>query len=47
VKSALRFSRASGSTRRKVEAAIRHGWQPGVRFGDVLSRKRKGVGRRA
>lgn len=43
MKSALRFSKASGSTRRLVERAIRAGWRPGLRVRDVLSKKRRHV----
>jgi len=39
MKSYLRFSRASGSTRQRVELAIRRGWRPGLKIGDLLSRK--------
>lgn len=45
MKSALRFSKASGTERAKIEKLIRRGWQPGKRIGDVLRNKRKGVGR--
>jgi hypothetical protein len=30
MKSHLRFSKADGSTKRKVERAIARGWQPGL-----------------
>ena len=43
MKSPLRFSKASGSTRRLVERAIRAGWQPGLRVSDVLRKKRRHV----
>jgi hypothetical protein len=45
MKSNMRFSKASGTERVKVEKLIRRGWQPGKRIGDVLRNKRKGVGR--
>ena len=45
MKSAMRFSKASGTERAKIEKLIRRGWQPGKRIGDVLKNRRKGVGR--
>lgn len=45
MKSARRFSKASGTERAKIEKLIRRGWQPGKRIGGVLSNRRKGVGR--
>jgi hypothetical protein len=42
-KSYLRRTRASGSDKIKIERAIRRGWQPGKRIGDVLGRRKKGV----
>jgi hypothetical protein len=39
MKSALRFSKASGSTRRKVETVIQRGWHPGLKISDVLRRR--------
>jgi hypothetical protein len=48
MKSFLRKSKASGTARRKIEKLIRAGWEPGVKIGDALSRRRQrktGVGR--
>ena len=41
MKSGLRFSKISRSTRRLVERAIRAGWRPGLRVSDVLRKKRR------
>lgn len=40
MKSFLRASRASGSTKRRVDLAIRRGWQPGMKLSDVFKRRR-------
>jgi len=40
MKSKLRWSKASGSTRRRVEKLIARGWHPGAR-GLLGSRRRK------
>lgn len=46
MKSALRFSKASGFTRRLVERAILAWWRPSLRVGEVLRKKRRhSVGR--
>ena len=45
MKSHLRFSKASGSERAKIQRLVRRGWRPGIRIGDFLSRKWKGVAR--
>ena len=42
MKSPIRWSRASASTRRRVEKLIALGWEPGDRPADVLGRRRKG-----
>lgn len=39
-KSFLRISKASGTDRSKVDKLIRRGWRPGIKIGDLLSRKR-------
>jgi hypothetical protein len=44
MKSALRFSKASGTERAKIKKLIRRGWRPGKRIGDILSNRWKGVG---
>jgi hypothetical protein len=41
MKSALRFSKASGSTRRKVETVIQRGWRPGMKICEVLNRRQR------
>ena len=41
MKSAIRFSRASGSTRRLVEKLIARGWFPGAKTADLLKPKRR------
>jgi hypothetical protein len=46
MKSALRFSKASGSTRRKVELIIQRGWRPGLKISDVLKRRTRQDGAR-
>ena len=46
MKSALRFSKASGSTRRKVELIIQRGWRPGLKISDVLKRRTRQAGAR-
>ena len=38
-KTFLRQSKASGSTRIKVDTAIRRGWQPGLPVSDFLRRR--------
>jgi len=40
MKSPLRFSRASGSTVRRVEELIRAGWYPGCRISLLKSKRR-------
>ena len=46
MKSALRYSKASGTEKAKIERLIRRGWKPGFRIGDFLGgKRRKGVGR--
>ncbi len=42
-KFALRFSRASGSTRAKVEKLLARGWNPSRSVADVLRRKPRHV----
>jgi len=44
MKSAIRFSRASRSSRRKVEMAIRCGWRPGLKISGVLKRRTRQEG---
>ena len=45
-KSALRFSKASGTEKAKIRRLIARGWKPGFRVGDFLGgKRRKGVGR--
>ena len=39
MKTALRFKRASGSARAKIETALRRGWQPGDKVRDFLRRQ--------
>jgi hypothetical protein len=39
MKTHLRFSKASRSTRQKIEMAIRRGWRPGLKISDVLKRR--------
>lgn len=46
MKSALRWSRASGSARQKIELAIRRGWRPGLKISDVLKRRTRQDGAR-
>jgi len=46
VKTHLRFSRADGSTRRKVEEAIRRGWRPGCPVSEFLKRRKRQDGER-
>jgi len=41
MKSALRFSKASRSTRRRVDLIIRRGWQPGLRPSDFYRGSRR------
>jgi hypothetical protein len=41
MKSARRFSKASRSTHRKVEVAIRRGWRPGLKVSDVIKRRHR------
>jgi hypothetical protein len=45
MKSPYRSSKASGTEKAKIDKLIRRGWQPGKRIGDILSNRRKGVGR--
>lgn len=46
MKSHLRFSKASGTTLQRVDKLLRLGWAPGVKIGDLLSRKgRRGRGK--
>jgi hypothetical protein len=45
MKSHIRWSKASGSDKRKVEKLLRRGWEPGKRIGDFAGKKSKGVGR--
>jgi hypothetical protein len=46
MKSANRWSKASGTEKAKIARLIRRGWKPGFRIGDFLGGKRqKGVGR--
>ena len=42
-KFALRFSRASGSTRAKIDKLIARGWNPSRSISDVLRRKPRRV----
>jgi len=46
VKSARRFAKASGSTRRKVQAAVQRGWRLGLKVSDVLKRRTRQDGAR-
>lgn len=41
MKSPLRWSRASGSTRRRVEKLIKLGWFPGCRLSDLIRNRRR------
>lgn len=47
-KSALRFSRGGGSTRRLVEKILARGWEPGLRLRDFYPnrKRRQGAARR-
>ena len=40
MKSAMKFSKASGTERAKVEKLIRRGWRPGCRVSDFLHRRK-------
>jgi len=46
MKSTLRWSRASGSTRRKIDLLIQRGWRPGLKISDVLKRRTRQDGAR-
>jgi hypothetical protein len=48
MKSSQRFSKASGSTLRRIDQIIRRGWRPGLRPSDFYrgsARSRRGSGR--
>ena len=50
MKSSQSFSRASGSTRRRIDLIIRRGWKPGLRPSDFYrgsSRNRREAAGRA
>jgi hypothetical protein len=46
MKSPLRYSKASGSTRRKIALIIQRGWRPGLKISDVLKRRTRQDGAR-
>lgn len=41
MKSDLRWSRCSGTTRRRIEQAITRGWRPGLSPKDFLRKRRQ------